>query len=117
MKKMITLGAALLVVAVTVFAGSAISSDEKKAEEAKAMPSADEQVAKLEAMCAANVDERMARHKETPLFHRLGGEEKIHALLKEVVRLHEENPTVAYLVEDVDNDDLARRVISRHVNR
>ena len=109
MKKMIALGGTLLV-AVTVFVSSAISSDEKKAEEAMTPPTPDEQVAHLEAMCAASAEERAARHNETPLFQRLGGEEKIHALLKEVVRLHHENPTVAYLVEDVDGDHLAARV-------
>jgi hemoglobin len=110
MKRAVALVALLLVAAVAIVSGPAFSSDEKKPEEAKAMPTADEQVAGLEAMCAASAEARVERHAESSLFDRLGGEEKIHAMLKEVVRLHNENETIAYLMEGVDGDELARKV-------
>ena len=82
----------------------------QKKTEAKATPSPDEQVAGLEAMCAANSDERAARHAKTPLFERLGGEEGIHKFTKELVRVHLENEKIGYIFEGLDADKVAERV-------
>ncbi len=110
MKRTISIVALLLVAVVAIVSRPAFSSDEEKSDEAKAAPTADEQVAGLEAMCAASAEARTARHAETPLFERLGGDEKIHALIKEVVRLHHENDAIAYLVENINDEELIHGV-------
>jgi hemoglobin len=115
MKNAMMIAAVLLMAAaatMSVHAGQ--DSDGEKsanpAAEAKPRPTADEQITGLESMCAANAEARATRHAETPLFERLGGEEKIHALLREVVRLHLENDDIAYLMDDLDPDKVAHRV-------
>lgn len=111
MKKFLAIIAVLAVAsAITVSGLVAKSSDTEKSSDAKATPSVDEQVAGLEAMCAANAGARAARHKETPLFERLGGEEGIHALTKEITRLHIENESISYKFDDLDADKVANRV-------
>jgi hemoglobin len=67
-------------------------------------------LAELESMCAGTADARAARQAETPLYQRLGGYEKIHAMTTEVVRLHQENEAISHLLEGVDTELLASRV-------
>lgn len=108
MKKAIALSSVLMISSMAVFSAPVLSDD--GSEHAKKMPTPDEQVAGLEAMCAASADARTARHAEKSLFERLGGQEKIHALTKEIVRLHYKNAPIVHVMEGVDGDALARKV-------
>ncbi|MEJ2720597.1 MAG: hypothetical protein P8181_05585 [bacterium] len=115
---LVSITAILMMAAAVVSAGVAgNTAGEKRSEtaaktttDAKPTQSPDEQIAGLDAMCAANADERAARHAETPLFERLGGEEGIHALTREIVRLHLQNPAIKYMFDDLDADKVAHRV-------
>lgn len=73
-------------------------------------PSPDQQVAQLEASCAASATERASRHGRTPLYQRLGGEPGIHAITREVVSLHLQNPPIRHHFEKLDPDAVAKRV-------
>jgi len=75
-----------------------------------AAPSPDQQVAELEASCAASSAERASRHARTPLYQRLRGEPGIHAITREVVRLHLQNPPIRHYFEKLDADAVAKRV-------
>jgi len=119
MKRIITVTAAFVVaIAVTVSGpvakgpGTEKSTEAKVKEKAKEKhaPSVKEQIAGLEAMCAANADARSARHAKTPLFERLHGEDGIHALTREIVRLHLENDAIDYMFKDLDAEKVAHRV-------
>jgi hemoglobin len=70
----------------------------------------DEQVAALEASCAASATARASRHAQTPLFKRLGGEPGIHAITREVVSLHLKNPEIRRYFEGLDPDAVAKHV-------
>lgn len=104
------LAAAAVTATVTAAPSSDTDKTTKAPTDAKPTQSPDEQIAGLDAMCAANAEERAARHAETPLFERLGGEEGIHALTREVVRLHLQNDAIKYMFEDLDADKVAHRV-------
>jgi hemoglobin len=119
LKSVITIAAVFMIaIAVTVSGPAAQSSGTEKAAEAKVKnmadeksgPTADEQVAGLEAMCAANADARSARHAKTPLFERLGGEEGIHAFTRELTRLHLENDDINYMFTELDAEKVANHV-------
>ena len=73
-------------------------------------PSPDQQVAEFEASCAASATERASRHARAPLYQRLGGEQGIHAITREVVRLHLQNPPIRHYFEKLDPDVVAKRV-------
>jgi hemoglobin len=73
-------------------------------------PSPDQQVAELEASCAASAAARAGRHARTPLYERLRGEQGIHAITREVVRLHLQNPPIRHHFEKVDASAVAKRV-------
>ena len=72
-------------------------------------PSPDEQVAELEASCAASATERASRHARTPLYQRLGGEQGIHEITRDVVSLHLQNPPIRHYFEKLDPDVVAKR--------
>jgi hemoglobin len=72
--------------------------------------SVDEQVQSMEANCAAAAEARSKRHAEKALYERLGGEKKIHALTKEIVRLHLQNESIKHHFIGVDTDKLAKLV-------
>lgn len=91
-----------------ILAGAAAGETERKA--AAPAPTADEQIAMFEKQCAASADARAARHAAEPLFERLGGEEGIHALTKEIVRLHLQNDGVARFFDGLDTDAVADHV-------
>lgn len=73
-------------------------------------PSPDQQVAGLEASCAASATERASRHARTPLYQRLRGEQGIHAMTREIVRLHLQNPPIRHYFEKLDPDVVAKHV-------
>jgi hemoglobin len=75
-----------------------------------ATPSPDQQVTELEASCAASATARASRHAKTPLYQRLRGESGIHAITREVVRLHLQNPPIRHYFEKLDPDLVAKRV-------
>lgn len=79
-------------------------------EEAKAEPTPDEQVAALEEMCAKNSSAMAARNEKSSFYERLGGEKKIHEFTKELMRVHMENPDVAYRFDGLSVDHVANRV-------
>ncbi len=111
MKYAKTYAAVLVMAVLVVIAGFvARTADAGESTEAKAAPSADEQVAGLEQMCSENADAMATRQAEKSLYERLGGEEKIHEIIREVVRLHLENSDIAYLLDGVDTDHLAHSV-------
>lgn len=73
-------------------------------------PTVAEQVAGLEAMCAANSEAMATRQSEKSLYERIGGEEKIHEIVTEVVRLHGQNEQIAHLLDGVDQSHLIEMV-------
>jgi len=77
---------------------------------AAATPSPDQQVAALEASCAASATARASRHAQTPLYERLRAEQGIHSLTREVVRLHLQNPPIRHYFEKLDPDAVAKHV-------
>lgn len=73
-------------------------------------PSATEQLKEFAKDCAAGAESRNERAKAASLFARLGGAERIHALTKEMVRLHRQNKVVSDIVARYDGDDLADKL-------
>jgi hypothetical protein len=73
-------------------------------------PSIEEQMNGLQGMCDASAEARTARQEAKPLYDRLGGYERIHALTTEIVRLHQINPDFRLMMKYVDGEDLATSV-------
>ena len=94
--RLVTLLAAILV----LVAGLAVAGDE-------AAPTVEEQMAGLVTMCEETAEARAARHEAKPLFERLGGHDKVHAMVEEVIRLHDENEQIKHTMEGVDRGKLA----------
>lgn len=67
------------------------------------------EIRELERGCAGTAAERAKRQAATPLFARLGGEEKIQALTREIVRLHRRNEAIGHYFAKSDPDRAARR--------
>ena len=88
----------------TGFVGNATAGDGEKE------PTTREQVLGLEAMCAENAEAMAARQAEKSLYDRLGGEEKIHEIVVEIVRLHEVNPVVKHTLDGIDEARLIHGV-------
>lgn len=63
----------------------------------------------MEQGCAATAAERQKRQAERSLFVRLGGEEKILALTREIVRRHRQNPAIGHYFAKADPEVAARR--------
>lgn len=99
-----------LAVAVPALAQAPAAPAPAPATAAKPAPSPDEQVAGLEASCAASASDRAARHAAKPLFERLRGEDGIHAITRETVRLHRQNPAIRHFFDGLDDDKVADRV-------
>jgi hemoglobin len=72
--------------------------------------SVDEQIQSLEEGCSTTAEARSTRHAETPLYERLGGDEKIHALTQEIVRLHLLNDGIKHFFTGLDTDMVATQV-------
>ncbi len=88
----------------TGFVGSATAGEDAKE------PTTREQALGLEAMCAENADAIAARQTEKSLYERLGGEDKIHEFVVEIVRLHGINPVIKHTLEGVDEARLIHGV-------
>jgi hemoglobin len=73
-------------------------------------PSVAEQIAGLQQMCADTAEARAQRHAEQPLYERLGGYDRIHEFIHEVVRLHFENEALDRIMVGVDGEKLAQNV-------
>jgi hemoglobin len=73
-------------------------------------PNVAEQIAGLQQMCADTADARAQRHAEQPLYERLGGYDRIHEFIREVVRLHFENEALDRIMVGVDGEKLAKNV-------
>lgn len=97
-----------LMLALAVGTSAPAFAGEPSAEAEKVSP--DAHVADLEKMCAENAEARAGRHAKESLYERLGKEEKIHALTREVVRLHRVNDSIKHLLDGVNDEELARRV-------
>ena len=91
-----------LLMAVIMIAGTvvALAGDEKA-------PTVEEQMAGLQKMCAESATARAERQEAVPLYDRLGGYDKIHAMVEEVIRLHGENDQIKRTMEGVDREKLA----------
>ena len=100
---------AMCSLAVPAVAHEGHEAEKKPAQEA-ATPTVEEQIAGLEAMCAEATEAREKRQAEESLYLRLGKDEKIHALTKEVVRLHLENDAIKHLFKAEYADSVAERV-------
>jgi hemoglobin len=92
--------------------GAAVNDGAAAAEPTGAaeQPDPDAQVMALEEMCAATAAARADRHEQRSLYERLGKEEGINALTKEVVRLHLQNDAIGYMFEGLDADKVAHSV-------
>ena len=73
-------------------------------------PSATDQLKEFAKSCAAGAEPRARREEAASLFARLGGAEKIHALTKEMIRLHQQNKVVADIVARYNGEDLADKL-------
>jgi len=93
---------ALCVIAQGVNAADAVES----AATSHSAPTVAAQVAQMEAMCAARAKAPSAALPKT-LFTRLGGEARIHVITREMVRLHQANPTLSSIVHKYNVDYLA----------
>jgi hemoglobin len=67
-----------------------------------------EQILAMEQGCSATAAQRMKRQAEKTLFVRLGGEEKILALTREIVRLHRQNPAIGHYFAKSDPEVAAQ---------
>ena len=101
----------LLTTAVGVGTAVAQEGHEKDKNAKKNQPTVEEQIHGLEQMCTASAEARAKRHEEKSLYERLGKDEKIHELTKEVVRLHLENENLDRVMGMTEDYDLlAKRV-------
>jgi hemoglobin len=91
-------------------AGPVLAGADEDTTPAPTPASADTQVLELEKMCEANADARAARHAATTLYERLGKDEGVHRLTREIVRLHLQNEQIGHMFADLDNDLVAERV-------
>ena len=78
--------------------------------EDKAAPTVEEQMAGLTKMCTDSAGDRAERQEKDPLYDRLGGYDKIHTMVLEVIRLHNENDQIKHTMEGVDEEALAKHL-------
>lgn len=74
------------------------------------LPSATVQLKEFVKNCAAGATSRTNREEAASLFARLGGADKIHALTKEMIRIHQQNKVVSAIVARYNGDDLADKL-------
>ena len=95
--------ATALVYFIAAFA-TAQATDTRQAPQTDA-PTLREQVADLARQCSAR---EVASPAQAPtLYERLGGEARIHAMTREMVRLHRQHPQLSAVVSKYDPDYLA----------
>ncbi len=73
-------------------------------------PGVAEQIAGMQAMCADTAEVRAQRQADEALYFRLGGSNKINEFTTEVVRLHNQNPTIMPMLLHVNSEELATQV-------
>jgi hemoglobin len=73
-------------------------------------PTVAEQIAGLQQMCADTAEARAQRQADDALYNRLGGYDRIHEFVREVVRLHFENEALDRIMVGVDGEALAKNV-------
>lgn len=76
----------------------------------KEAPTAAEQMAGLQKMCADSEQARTERQAAESLYDRLGGYDRIHDLTREIVRRHEQNDDIKQMFVEVDAEELAKHV-------
>jgi hemoglobin len=86
--------------------GPAVEPETEVAEAAEVEPTADEQVAGLEQMCAEAQLAMEARQAEATLFERVGGREGLQVVVADTVRRHLENEQIKHMLVGVDTDRL-----------
>ncbi len=102
------LWSALLLVA---FLANSSSAAEKEQDKKPATPpTVSEQIKGLQAMCAQNAESMAAADSAKSLYERLGGSEKIHDIVAEVVRLHSQNKDFERFMGKVDQKHLIEQV-------
>lgn len=69
--------------------------------------SAETKVAQLETMCASRALANTETGSADSLFARLGGEARIHVITREMVRLHQQNPSLSGVLHKYNPDYLA----------
>lgn len=99
----------ILVVSVAAML-SVTAASANDASSAGSAPSVAEQIAGLQQMCADTAEARAQRQSDQPLYERLGGYDRIHEFVREVVRLHQENDAIRHMFTHVDADRLAKNV-------
>lgn len=67
-------------------------------------------IEQIAAMCTENSEAMAARQATESLYDRLGGYDRIHALTKEIVRRHNENPDIDHFFSPDRGDALAKHV-------
>ena len=73
-------------------------------------PTVAEQITGMQAMCADTEQARAQRQADEALYFRLGGHDKINEFTTEVVRLHNQNPTIMPMLLHVNSEELASQV-------
>jgi hemoglobin len=76
-----------------------------------AIASARAQVAELKKMFVDSAPARAQRHREKPLYQRLGGRDAIQAVVTDIVELHFTEPLTKPLTQGVDKAKLIRLVV------
>lgn len=100
----------LAIIPVLAMAGNNEHPKEHPGEHPSEHPSSSTAMQGLVTMCTESADAMAARQAEKPLYDRLGGYEKIHAITTEIVRLHSVNPDFRLMMKYVDDEKLAKSV-------
>lgn len=64
-------------------------------------------IVQIESMCASRAQANAQTGSHGSLFARLGGEARIHVITREMVRLHQQNPSLSSIVRKYNPDYLA----------
>lgn len=87
-------------------ANASLADEGKKDKKAASSLTVNEQILGLETMCSANAKAMAEAKPQKSLYERLGGEEKIRAIIAEIVRLHAVNEDFERFMGDVDQEKL-----------
>jgi hemoglobin len=88
----------------------ASATEDGESLETTEAPSTAEQVKGLEAMCAAHSEEMAAHPPEGSLYERIGGRDKIHEIVVEIVRRHNVNKPLLSVMKNVNEKRLIDNV-------
>lgn len=69
--------------------------------------STETKIAQIESMCSSRAQATAQTGSQGSLFARLGGEARIHVITREMVRLHQQNPSLSSIVRKYNPDHLA----------